>query len=90
MPKKEDILEAKAAVEIPDPEEYVSFTAPFSDKEWDDDLFLSVNGENIRVKRGETVKVKRKFVEVYENSEKQRRALRDLQRKSKMAPPINM
>lgn len=90
MPKKDETLGAETAVQLPDPEEYVTFTAPFSDKEWDDDLFLSVNGENVRVMRGEPVKIKRKFVEVYENSEAQKRALREEQRKAKMAPPIHM
>ena len=34
----------------------------------DTERFLAVNGENILVKTGITVKVKRKFKEVYDNS----------------------
>lgn len=36
-----------------------------------DDVFVSVNGETIAIKRGERVKIKRKFVEVLDNSERQ-------------------
>lgn len=88
MAKKEDALEA--AVQFPDPEEYVTFTAPYAEDDWDTSLFLSVNGENVRVKRGETVKIKRKFVEVFENAEAQKRAAKEAQRQAKMAPPIHM
>ena len=36
-----------------------------------DDVFVSVNGETIAIKRGERVKIKRKFAEVLENSDHQ-------------------
>ena len=36
-----------------------------------DDVFVSVNGENCVIKRGEKVKIKRKFAEVLENSDLQ-------------------
>ena len=36
-----------------------------------DDVFASVNGETIAIKRGERVKIKRKFAEVLENSDHQ-------------------
>ena len=73
-----------------DPEEYVTFTAPYSDDEWDNALFISVNGENVRILRGETVKVKRKFVEVYKNSLEQKKAAREAMKQAKMAEPIKM
>ena len=36
-----------------------------------DDVYVSVNGENCLIKRGEKVKVKRKFADVLENSKMQ-------------------
>ena len=36
-----------------------------------DDVFVSVNGENCVIKRGEKVKIKRKFAEVLDNSDLQ-------------------
>lgn len=36
-----------------------------------DDVFVSVNGENCVIKRGERVKVKRKFAEVLDHSDMQ-------------------
>lgn len=80
MPKKDEILEAQG---MPDPEEYVTFTAPQPLTEQDDDLFLSVNGENVRIKLGETVKIKRKFLEVWEHSQEQKRALMEAKRRAK-------
>ena len=49
-----------------------------------DDVFVSVNGENCVIKRGQKVKVKRKFAAVLENSRKQDFETSDLiDRKSK-------
>ena len=36
-----------------------------------DDVFVAVNGESIAIKRGERVRIKRKFAEVLDNSEHQ-------------------
>lgn len=36
-----------------------------------DDVFVAVNGENCLIQRGERVKIKRKFAEVLDNSDKQ-------------------
>lgn len=36
-----------------------------------DDVFVAVNGENCVIKRGEKVKIKRKFAEVLDNSDRQ-------------------
>lgn len=36
-----------------------------------DDVFVGVNGESIAIKRGERVKIKRKFAELLDNSDKQ-------------------
>ena len=36
-----------------------------------DDVFVGCNGETIAIKRGERVKIKRKFAEILDNSERQ-------------------
>lgn len=43
-----------------------------------DDVYVSVNGDNVVIKRGERVQVKRKFVQVLEQSEREKNALADL------------
>ncbi len=52
-------------------EELVDFTAPFDPTGERQDIILSVNGETKRVKRGETVQIKRKFLEVWNNAQQQ-------------------
>lgn len=55
-----------------DPEELVEYTAPLlPGEERQSDVFVGVNGETVRFKRGVTVKLKRKFVEVLENAQTQ-------------------
>ena len=49
-------------------EERVPFFAPLTANGKDTEIFASVNGESIRFQRGEHVMIKRKFVEVIENS----------------------
>lgn len=53
------------------PEDVVEYTAPLMPWRTDRDIFVAVNGESIRIKRGETVQIKRKFVEVIEHAEAQ-------------------
>ncbi len=62
-----------AAVQPPCPagEELVSYTAPLLPWRNERDIFVSVNGESIRIKRGETVQIRRKFLEVIENAQRQ-------------------
>lgn len=36
-----------------------------------DDVYVGVNGENVLIKRGERVRIKRKFAEVLDNSDRQ-------------------
>ena len=55
----------------PSPEDYVSYTAPLLAGETRQDILLSVNGEIVRIRRGETVTIKRKFLEALENAERQ-------------------
>ena len=57
-------------------EELVDFTAPYDPTGAQRDILLSVNGETIRVKRGSTVQVKRKFVQLWEDANAQSAAAR--------------
>lgn len=57
-------------------EELVDFTAPMDPAGEKRDVLISVNGETIRVQRGSTVRIKRKFLEVWENANKQAMAAR--------------
>ena len=54
----------------------VDFLIPRATPE-DRPVFLGVNGESIRVKPGEPVRVKRRFVEVWESARAQERDARD-------------
>lgn len=56
-------------------EEYVDFQIPYNGES--KPVMIGVNGEFIRVLPGETVSVKRKFVEAYNNAMKQERAAWD-------------
>lgn len=55
-------------------EELVDYMAPVILGKADQTIFCQVNGENIRIKRGEKVKIKRKFKEVLDNAEAQEMA----------------
>ena len=62
---------------VSDPmEELVEFTAPYDPTGAQRDILLSVNGETIRVKRGSTVQIKRKFVQLWEDANAQSAAAR--------------
>lgn len=61
-------------MEVLDPEEYIDFEAFYDGDKYKDDILVTVNGERCLIKRGERVKVKRKFVEVIRNGEAQDRA----------------
>ncbi len=56
-------------------EELVSYTAPCAPRGRRQDILAAVNGEFIRIRRGETVQIKRKFLEVLENAAQQEKAL---------------
>ena len=57
----------------PDPyyEEYVEVRLFKDNKDYKDDVFVAVNGENCLIQRGVPVKIKRKFALVLENSDAQ-------------------
>lgn len=76
----EETMEMDRAKAFFDMEEYVEFTAPFpADMSKPQDLFIAVNGDNVVIRPGETVRIKRKFVEAYRNAQKQRIAARRYQ-----------
>lgn len=52
-------------------EEYVEVKLFKDNDKYKDDVYVAVNGENCVIKRGERVKIKRKFAEVLDNSEHQ-------------------
>ncbi len=54
-------------------EAYVDFVIPRSGVD-DRAVLIGVNGEFVRVRPGETVRVKRKFVEAWEHAQRQERA----------------
>ena len=59
-----------------DPEELVDFTAPMDPTGTKRDILLAVNGETVRIQRGATVRIKRKFLEVWNNAGAQAMAAR--------------
>ncbi len=62
-------------------EELVEYTAPLGASVQDErPLLVAVNGEEIRIQRGETVKIKRKFVEAIQNANRQAHDARAYQR----------
>ena len=68
----EDEAKAKKAAEIAAyMEEYVEVKLFKDNDKYKDDVFVAVNGENCVIKRGERVKIKRKFAEVLDHSEHQ-------------------
>ena len=76
--KNDKLTETAAAKETaliettaPDPEELVEYTAPLLGPDGARDLFIAVNGESVRIKRGVRVKLRRKFYEALQNAEHQ-------------------
>ena len=51
--------------------EYVEVKLFKDNGKYKDDVYVAVNGENCLIRRGERVKIKRKFAEVLDNSEHQ-------------------
>ncbi len=72
---------------ITDPmEEYVEYTAPYAaDLRDETPVFVAVNGESLRIKRGETVRIKRKFLEALRCASEQERAAMRYQRQAASA-----
>lgn len=69
---EEDNAQAEEAKKMRDyMEEYVEVKLFKDNDKYKDDVYVAVNGENCVIKRGERVKIKRKFAEVLDNSEHQ-------------------
>ena len=62
-------------------EEYVDFLIPAAAPDARA-VFLGVNGVGIRVKPGESVRVQRKYAEVWENAQAQERAAWEARRRA--------
>lgn len=60
--------EAAAAPAIDPMEELVEYTAPLLPNLKKRDILVGVNGETLRIKRGITVRIKRKFYEALQNA----------------------
>lgn len=76
-PAPEEKPEAPKSAATPpedDPDELVDYTAPIIMGKADQSIFVAVNGENIRIRRGVSVKIKRKFKEVLDNASEQEAA----------------
>ena len=65
-------------------EDYIDFLIPRAAPD-DRAVFLGVNGETVRVRPGETVRVKRKFAEVWANARAQERAAYETCRRAQEA-----
>lgn len=64
---------AKETKQALDMEELVSYTAPMDLSNTNQrDIVVAVNGEMLCIKRGETVQIKRKYLEALENADRQR------------------
>ena len=73
--KKTGIVSAERAAELAADkergEELVDIKLFKDSGKYKDDVFVGCNGETIAIKRGERVKIKRKFAEILDNSEHQ-------------------
>ena len=54
-----------------DLEEYIPYRLFRDNDKYKNDVFVAVNGEACQIKRGQTVRIKRKFVKVLEQSYEQ-------------------
>ncbi|MEG2001087.1 MAG: hypothetical protein RR053_06835 [Evtepia sp.] len=59
----------KAQAEQERLEEYVEVKLFKDNKDYKDDVFVAVNGENCLIQRGQRVKIKKKFAQVIEQGE---------------------
>ena len=73
--KKTGVMSAERAAELAADkargEELVEIKLFKDTGKYKDDVFVACNGEAIAIKRGERVKIKRKFAEILDNSEHQ-------------------
>ena len=70
------VAQAEAPAHSPAPaasrdEELVPIRLFKDNERYKDDVFVAVNGERVQIRRGETVRIKRKFAQVLEQSMRQ-------------------
>lgn len=65
-------------------EEYVEFQIPFNGADTKP-VLIGVNGDFVRIKPGETVSVKRKYVEAWQHAKQQERAAWQAQARAQSA-----
>ena len=70
------VAQAEAPAPFPAPatsrdEELVPIRLFKDNERYKDDVFVAVNGERVQIRRGETVRIKRKFAQVLEQSMRQ-------------------
>lgn len=81
MATKKKIEETEAVDEtaaVPSPDDLVEVMLFKDSGKYKDDVFVAVNGVGCLIKRGEPVKIKRKFAEVLQNSMKQDQSTAEL------------
>lgn len=76
--EKAILAEAAAPAPVDDGEELVEIRLFKDNGAYKDDLTVGVNGEIIKIQRGKTVKIKKKFYEVIQHSLNQTEFLTDL------------
>lgn len=69
---------AQAAIKETSPDALVEIMLFKDSGKYKDDVFVGVNGRGILIKRGETVKIQRKYAEVLQNSMKQDQSTAEL------------
>lgn len=69
--KQQEARDAKRKAQLSAMEEKVTIKLFKDGKEYKDDVFVAVNGENRLIKRGVPVEIERKFAEVLKHSMKQ-------------------
>lgn len=74
--KASAVAQAEATAPSPSPaasrdEELVPIRLFKDNERYKDDVFVAVNGERVQIRRGETVRIKRKFAQVLEQSMRQ-------------------
>jgi hypothetical protein len=71
--KKETVMQEK----VKDKEELVEIELFYDGDKYKDDVFVQINGKSILIKRGEKVKVPKKYARVIEQSIQQKAAAAD-------------
>ncbi|PWL46852.1 MAG: hypothetical protein DBY45_01835 [Clostridiales bacterium] len=68
MKSDEKSVKAKESSSVDSGNELVTIRLFKDGEKYKDDVFVAVNGESVQIKRGETVRIKKKFADVLEQS----------------------